>query len=117
VSANSCDGIKTFERKPRPIEGAGTGLYSEQASALFRVPSYGEARSVCREDRRDRFTSAIHSADNRFAPETLELLLKDFPVVSLLTVIVNSDPLKLTVADMLLPGETGTLEMSMEGGG
>jgi hypothetical protein len=34
--------------------------------------------------------SAIHSADDRSAPRTLEVLLNDFPVVSFVIVVVNS---------------------------
>jgi len=37
--------------------------------------------------------SAIHSADERDAPLTVPLLVKDFPVVTSVIVTVNSDPL------------------------
>jgi hypothetical protein len=36
--------------------------------------------------------SAIHSAEERLAPATVALWVKDFPVISFLMVTVNSEP-------------------------
>ena len=58
------------------------------SSPKLAVPKLGNGRIP--PERVQQGASAIHSADDRSAPETLELVLKDRPVVWSVMVTVNS---------------------------